>query len=106
MVKDHVGRRARAFQRQGGKCHWCGCDMVLAKGPGNAKANDMPHDLCTLDHLDERGTPQRGKYPGKLRTVAACWLCNHTRGKEFEKRKSRAQRRAESQRGHITRASI
>jgi len=57
--------------------------MRLLKMPAQAKV--MPHDLCTLEHLDDRYSPERGKHFGEIRVVAACWLCNHEQNKKREK---------------------
>jgi hypothetical protein len=68
----------RMYRRQGGLCHWCEKGMVP---PGTAKPGG-PHDprLCTMDHLDDRFSEERGTHPGEYRKVAACWKCNNERG--------------------------
>jgi hypothetical protein len=69
----------RLYERQNGKCHWCGNEM---KPPGTfipASGKRPPPDLCTMEHLDDRWDPMRGKYPGQFRRVAACLACNNGR---------------------------
>ncbi len=75
-------RQVRALsQRQHGRCYWCDVEM-LPPGPDGGKKPDSRQ--CTLDHLDDRFNPERGKHPGEIRRVAACWHCNHTRGVESQ----------------------
>ncbi len=71
-------KRRRAFQRQGGVCHWCGCEMVLRdrNGGGHHLANE-----ATLEHLDDRYSQHRGTHNGEIRVVAACFFCNTARAK-------------------------
>ncbi len=69
------------YRRQDGRCHWCECDM-LPPGPDGGKRPNPRQ--CTLDHLDDRFNPERGKRAGEIRRVAACWLCNHSRGVESQ----------------------
>jgi len=70
-------KRAHLHRRQGGRCYWCGCLTILIENndPGN-----QPDDLATLDHLDDRFSPERGKRSGEWRIVMACRLCNNERG--------------------------
>lgn len=72
-------QRAALFRRQKGRCHWCGCEMVQVAVPRRASP---PRNLCTIDHLDDRFSPDRGKRFGEYRRVAACWECNNRRGNE------------------------
>lgn len=68
------------FARQGGLCHWC---EVVMQPPGTFKPKNgvpTPPRLCTLEHLDDRFSPDRGKRVGEFRRVAACHACNHARG--------------------------
>lgn len=64
-------------------CHWCECltrllDRKLRHG------EKMPLDLATIDHLDDRLSPERGKHKGEDRTVLACWKCNNDRNREAQ----------------------
>ena len=61
-----------AFNRQGGKCFYCGLRMWLnsQKGPSLLR--------CTAEHLKARS---EGGSDGPSNIVAACWHCNHTRHK-------------------------
>lgn len=81
--KTNATRRAKLFHKQEGKCYWCELPMLLIKPP--AKMEKPIRNMCTLDHLDDRFSPERGKHGGELRTVAACWQCNWNRNKQREK---------------------
>ena len=73
-------QRDKLFIRQQGKCHWCGEQMTNAPtGVGK-----IPDNQATLEHLDDRFSPLRGKRRGR-RHVAACKSCNQIRGRESEK---------------------
>ena len=67
-------KKERRFHEQHGLCYYCKEPMLLQKMP--AKAKLIPRDLCTLEHLDDRYSPDRGKHEGKIRVVAACRKCN------------------------------
>ncbi len=77
-------RRAELFMEQHGDCYWCHDPMVLLE---NYPVGTLEPDVCTLDHMFDRGHPQRRKQKhGIQRYVAACWRCNHGRGVETTKR--------------------
>lgn len=84
--KTIVRRRREEANRQGWKCHWCQIPMTevpLMIPPGMV----LPPTMVTLDHLFAKGDPRRRIKPrnGEKRYVAACFECNHRRGKEHEK---------------------
>ena len=64
--------RQFAFNRQGGKCFYCGLRMWLNGQSG------PPQMRCTAEHLTARC---EGGDNGRSNIVAACWHCNHTRHK-------------------------
>lgn len=68
--------RKRLFTEQNGLCHWCGCVMQLFTN----HVSNPPPDMCTLDHLDSRLSPERGQHGNEIRHVAACYKCNTERG--------------------------
>ncbi len=76
-------KRKWLFDHQKGLCYWCHNPMRIIQMP--AKAINMPLDLCTLDHLDDRFSSDRGKHPNERRIVAACWKCNFDRSQERER---------------------
>lgn len=92
-------RRRRLWHEQGGLCHWCG-DMTTLYEPVQ-KRRSMPPKMATLDHLDDRLSPERGKHRGKRRTVMACWQCNHERNVEAQRATPRAVLRERSQRHNM-----
>lgn len=79
--KYFKARRGRLFQKQGGKCYWCKCDMIDLDYTG--RNGPIPDNACTLDHLRDRLDPERSR-PGlfEKRWVAACRACNHKRGRD------------------------
>lgn len=94
LTRNQRKRRqlAHLFGQQKGLCFWCKKLMHLGE---LAQRTSSPHDLCTLDHLDSRLNPMRGKRPpGEVRHVAACWKCNNERAneehREFQLRKQLA----------------
>lgn len=79
MPRALRGREKRwlLFKKQRGRCFYCAGEMVIRYGDQQQKARP---DECTLEHLDSRLDPERGKHSGKRRIVAACRRCNHARG--------------------------
>jgi hypothetical protein len=74
-------QRLRLYRAQDGKCHWCHKEMIwLDKFPN--KSRQIPDNACTTDHLDDRLDPNRGKFGGQIRRVAACKKCNEYRSNE------------------------
>lgn len=72
-------RRAALFELQHGDCYWCHKPMVMLevypRGP-------VGPTVCTLDHLFDRADPRRRVHKnGQSSYVAACWQCNHDRGR-------------------------
>ena len=68
MSKPLQQSRQLAFNRQGGKCFYCGFPMCLNGQSG------PPQLRCTAEHLKARSD-------GPSNIVAACWHCNYTRHK-------------------------
>ncbi len=75
-------KKQNQYRRQKGKCWWCGRKMRLWHKHKNG--SPVPDDLATFEHLDDRFSEWRGKSPGMIRVVLACYRCNHTRGQEAE----------------------
>lgn len=76
---------ALLFRRQNGLCHWCKRLMVIFdKALHGIRHTPLPDDLATIDHLDDRFSPERGKRPGEYRRVLACNACNRKRGQESQ----------------------
>lgn len=69
--------KALPWERQQGRCYWCQTPMTNAR---KAKGQPLPQ-TATLDHLDSRLSPYRGKRTG-YRKVLAHSLCNRQRGSE------------------------
>lgn len=71
-------RRDALFAAQGGRCHWCKCEMIPPPQIRPLGASQAPNE-ATLDHLYPRGEP--GRYVDKPnKYVAACYACNNLRG--------------------------
>lgn len=73
-------QKLRLFARQQGKCHYCKQPMLLSFAPPTHKST--PRNLATLEHLDHKFSPDRGKHSGEHRRVLACWGCNNDKGRE------------------------
>lgn len=82
--KSFVRSRARAFQEQGGRCHYCGSAMWrdhIDDPTAFAAKHQIPlakvrEFLCTGEHLIAR---QDGGDDSLANVVAACWHCNRRR---------------------------
>lgn len=62
-------------------CFFCNQKMTPTKPPTK---NTVPDTEATLYHLDDRYSKDRGKYPGKERTVCACRGCADERSKNIQ----------------------
>lgn len=68
------------FDQQGGKCHYCGCQML--REMEHRSGAGQPWYLCTLEHLTDRLNPHRwdkNTDDSPRRYAAACARCNHAR---------------------------
>lgn len=84
-MKPKHKRLLRLYERQNGECYYCREKMLSptvwrACFSAKMKGKDIPCNLCTLEHLDDRLEAQRGMIKGE-RTVAACRKCNFLVGK-------------------------
>lgn len=74
--------RHQAYDRQGGRCYYCGVCMWLASPtelPGAPEKSSVWLRLrCTAEHLVAQSEGGRDKSDN---IAAACALCNHTRHK-------------------------
>lgn len=71
----------RAYNRQGGLCHYCGKPMILAGGGAGICGRAVPRDFlrrmaCTAEHLIAK---KDGGTNALANIVAACRFCNSTR---------------------------
>lgn len=96
--KRMVKRKIALWDRQQGKCFWCGRQTVLTVGfVGRQSAK-----VATIDHLRCRYSLNRHELPigpCEERTVLACYECNQERGKIIEMAVPLAERRRRSGRG-------
>lgn len=66
--------RAKAYNKQRGRCFWCGIGTRL---PSDRAASSRHLSLATIEHL----TPwSLGGRNGAANIVSACENCNHKRG--------------------------
>lgn len=63
---------------------------------------NLPPDAATLDHLDDRWSPERGMHPGERRRVAACRECNERRSNERTRGVYAEHQRMKSLQGHAS----
>lgn len=69
-------RREQLHAEAGGLCFWCGEETIPAVGSADNRAM-----VATLDHLDQKGSARRGRWPAHVpRTVLSCYGCNKARG--------------------------
>ena len=91
MARSGTEQRAHLVRKQKGRCHYCKCRMrndwknfTWVDDQGHRrirKGVKIPPNMATIEHLDSRMNPERGKAPlGKRRRVAACYECNQLRG--------------------------
>ena len=82
MPKNHriQSLRRQAFERQSGRCCYCGVRMWLTSPSELAgtpkKLSAWPKLRCTAEHLLAQSD---GGKDSALNIAAACALCNHTR---------------------------
>lgn len=97
MKTPKTNRRDRLFRKHP-FCHWCGRRLICPRSltvNGRLPKGYVPN-MATIDHIDSRLSPERGKHPGKVRTVLSCRKCNELRaaaeveriGIEEERRRS------------------
>lgn len=85
------------FERQNGLCFYCKQHMILSFAPPtHAKENPR---RATLEHLDHRWSPDRGRHSGEYRRVLACHECNGKRGAEYLAANLERQRRESKRHG-------
>lgn len=74
-------KRRRLYKEQGGACYYCKGRMVLVeRQPGDS--NRCRRNEATIEHLDPRYSPERGKRGGEQRQVLACMGCNTERSRK------------------------
>lgn len=72
-------RRRIACREQKWLCYYCNQLMIeFTERP--RKGVKHPDNAATLEHLDDRFSPDRGTRAGDIRRVAACRKCNQERG--------------------------
>lgn len=79
--QDHKRWQLRRLWGKDKRCHWCKLPTVLLDRSGDKKIKRRP-DEATIDHLDPRHSPERGKHEGEFRRVLACLKCNGERDKQ------------------------
>lgn len=89
-MKELVRNRERAFEVQGGRCHYCRCSMWRGEGliafrERYALTQGQALQLrCTAEHVNARSD---GGSDVASNIVAACWRCNsrrHRRKKPYQ----------------------
>ena len=73
MLNNAQRRRRHKFDRQFGRCHWCGCQMSMDPIKPNGKANPL---YATFEHLQRRKDGGNGK---PMNVVLAHASCNRKR---------------------------
>lgn len=73
-------QKRRLYMEQKGLCHYCRKFMRIMKWLTDY--GHQPDDLATIEHLDDRFSPDRGKRAGERRHVLACRKCNWEKARE------------------------
>lgn len=81
MKLAHGSSYAKRWQRRmlwemNPHCRFCGVLTVLPEQHPSSKPNPV---WATIEHLDSRLSPDRGKRPGEFRHTLSCWRCNNQR---------------------------
>ena len=97
MSRSQRARRRNKLWERDPHCRFCGVETVL---PENVPEGPIPDNMATIEHLDSRNNPDRGKFCGQERTTLACFKCNNDRNKEEVKKIPIEKRREISKRGH------
>lgn len=63
------------FLKQGRKCCYCECEMIITSPKTGTMTNPA---MATLEHLNRRAD---GGDNNKDNLAIACWECNHGRGR-------------------------
>ena len=71
---DRKAKRLRLWKKNP-HCYYCGIATVLYPYSGDNK-EPIPDNAVTLEHLDSRYNPMRGRRRGERRIVIACHKCN------------------------------
>ncbi len=80
-TSENARKRFYLFQAQKGLCFWCGMPMTIHYLDGGK----TPDDAATIEHLDSRLSPERGRHAQTRRLVAAHASCNHDYARACEK---------------------
>ncbi len=80
MKENKRRRRAELWKKSKGLCKWCGVVTVMEYG----MKGTVPANQATLQHLDIKGNPLRGKMGGQERTVLACYRCANAHAAAYE----------------------
>ena len=91
-------QRDRLYQKQGGKCYYCKKQMV--KRWPHRPGETIPDNLATLEHLDSRLNPMRGRFVNELRHAVVCKSCNEAKAAEEVARLGLEELRRRARNGH------
>lgn len=89
----YLRNRRRKLWEEYPYCRFCSVLTVL---PEDCPPGKAPPNQATIEHLDSRYSPERGKMAGE-RTTLACWKCNNTRNCHEQRRVPIEVRRERSQ---------
>lgn len=72
-------QKAALYWHQSGLCYYCAVPVLLKEWPRRLR---QPDHLATLEHLDHKFSPERGRHQGEYRRVLACRRCNEIKGRQ------------------------
>lgn len=78
VIKSSIKRKKKKiilYDIQNGLCYYCNKKMFLSFN----KRHEGLKNFATFEHLDNKNSPNRGKFSGQRRVVLACYSCNNNR---------------------------
>lgn len=78
---SRLARRRRKLWLEDDRCRFCRKPTLLAEFCTKKIVAQNRDRLATIEHLDSRYNPDRGKSENEERTTLACWRCNNDRNK-------------------------
>lgn len=75
----HYRWQREQLWRRDPRCCYCSCVTVLPPADRPMHRKFFPNNEATIEHLDSRLSPERGRHAGEFRRAIACRRCNHAR---------------------------
>lgn len=79
--QSRLARRRMKLWLEDDRCRFCRKPTILAQFSTAEVVARNRDRTATIEHLDSRYNPNRGKSENEERTTLACWRCNNDRNK-------------------------